>query len=82
MIVYRDCTTFTVLGGKIHLYSEDLQHGRNTVAEINGHFHYLGDELPNIAGAIYAWQDVNGRDLTNEELRQVFVDNNLISQGI
>jgi hypothetical protein len=82
MIVYRDCTTFKVLDGKIHLYSEELQHGRNTVAEVNGRFHYLGIELPNIAAAIFAWQEVNGRDLTAEELRQVMIDNHLLSQGV
>ncbi len=82
MSVYKDLVSFVVLGDTISLISDETSHGRNTVAEINDHYHYLGDEFPSIATAIFAWQEVNGRDLTNEELRQVMVDNHLISEGI
>jgi hypothetical protein len=81
-IVRHDCKTFTVLGQAIHLYSEVLESGRSTVAEINGQFHYLGTEYPTVSSAIFTWQDINKRELTNEELRQVMIENNLISQGI
>ena len=81
-IVRHDCKTFTVLGQVIHLYSEELDSGRSTVAEINGYYHYLDHEYPTVSTAIFAWQDVNRRELTNEELRQVMIENNLISQGI
>jgi hypothetical protein len=81
-IIRNDCVTFKVLGQEINLYSEDMEYGRNTVAEINNHFHHLGNEYPSISAAIFAWQEYNGRDLTNEELHQVMLDNNLISQGI
>lgn len=82
VIVHRDYTTFSILGQEINIYSEDLGHVRNTVAEMNGNFHYLGDEVPNVGSAVFAWQDVNGRDLTEDELRQVLIDNRLISQAI
>jgi hypothetical protein len=82
MIVRNDCTTFKVMGEDIHLYSEDLGYGLNTVADMGRHFHYMGNEPCNVATAIFAWQEVNGRDLTNEELRQVMVDNHLISEAI
>jgi len=82
MVLYRDCTTFKVLDKEIHLYSEDLGHCRNTVAEMDDFFHYLGNETPNVAAAILAWQEVNGRELTSEEFRQVLVDNQLLSQAI
>lgn len=82
MIVRRDCTTFKVLDKEVHLYSEELQQGRNTVAEIDVRLHYMGHEIPNIATAVYAWQEVNGRDLTTEEFRQVLLDNNIISQAV
>lgn len=82
MFVYKDYATFTVLGAKIHIISDETSYGLNTVAEINNHYHYLGNEHPNIAAAIFAWQEVNGRDLTTEELRQVMVDNHLLSQGV
>lgn len=81
MLLYRDCATFKVMNKEINIYSEDLENTRNTIAEIDDIIHYLGNEPPNVASAIFAWQEVNGRDLTNEELRQVLVDNNLLSQA-
>ena len=82
MLLYRDCTTFKVMDKEIHLYSEDLGYSLNTVAEMGDIIHYLGNETPNIAAAIFAWQEVNGRDLTAEEFRQVLIDNSLLSQAI
>jgi hypothetical protein len=82
MIVRNDGTLFKVLGQEIWLYSEDLGYDRNTVAEIGELYHHMGNEPPNVATAIFAWQEVNGRDLTSEELRQVMFDNHLISAGI
>ena len=82
MIVRNDGTLFKVLGQEIWLYSEDLGYVRNTVVDMGDHFHYMGSEPPNVATAIFAWQEVNGRDLTNEELRRVMTDNNLISAAI
>ncbi len=82
MIVYKDYVTFTVMGKEINLISNETAYGRSTVAELDNRFHYMDDEPPNVATAIFAWQEVNGRDLTNEEIRQVMVDNNLISSAI
>jgi len=55
MIVYKDYVTFTVLGEDIHLISDELDYGRNTVAEIKNRYHYLGNEYPTISAAIFAW---------------------------
>lgn len=82
MLVYKDYMTFTVMGKEIHLISDETDYGRNTVAEIDGHYHYMDDEPSNVATAVFAWQEVNGRDLTSEELRQVLLDNHLISEAI
>lgn len=79
MLVHKDCITFTVLGKEINLISDETVYGLNTVAEIDEHYHYMSNEFSNIATAIFAWQEVNGRDLTSEELRQVLVDNHLSS---
>jgi hypothetical protein len=71
------------MGDEIHLYSEELQHGRiNTVAELNEKFYHMGAEPPTISTAIFAYQEAKERELTGEELRQVMIDNNLISQGV
>ena len=45
MIVHKDYATFSILGQDINIFSEDLGRVRNTVAEIDGSFHYLGDEF-------------------------------------
>jgi hypothetical protein len=80
MLIRNDCATFQILGQIIHLYSEDLGYGLNTVADMGDHFHYLGDEIPNAISAVLAFQDVNGRDLTDDEFHQVMVDNNYIDE--
>jgi len=82
MIVYKDYVTFTILGEEINLISSETAYGRSTVAEISGDYHYLDNELPTIAAAVFAWQELNNRDLSNEELSQVMQDNKLISQAI
>ena len=82
MIVYKDHTTFTVLGREINLYSETLEHGQNTVAEMEKRTYYLGREQPQIGAAIIAWQVFNGRELTDEELRKVLTENHLDSSAV
>lgn len=82
MIVYKDYVVFTVLGEEIVLISSETSYGRSTVAEVNGQLHYLDSEPPTISSAIFAWQEMNNRDLSSEELRQVMVENKLISDAI
>ena len=81
-IVYKDYVVFTILGEEINLISSETAYGRSTVAEINDQYHYLDDELPSIAAAVFAWQELNNKDLTNEELEQIMADNKLISSAI
>lgn len=82
MIVYKDHTTFTVLGNEINLYSETLEYGQNTVAEMEKRIYYLGPEQPGVGAAIIAWQAFNGRDLTDEELRKVLAENHFESGAV
>jgi hypothetical protein len=82
MIVYKDYVVFIILGEEIILYSDDTCYGRNTVAEINGNYHYLDSEPPTITSAIYAWQEFYNKELTSEELHKVMVENKLISEAI
>lgn len=81
MLVYHNCASFRVLSSTIHLYSEKMHYGLNTVAEVDDKIHYLGNELPNITTAVFAWEDLNGRSMTKEELRQVMIDNEILQQG-
>ena len=82
MIVYKDYVVYTVLGKEINLMQCETDYGPSTVAEIDEKYHHMGNEPTNIATAIFAWQELNGRDLTSEELRQVLIDNNLFASNI
>jgi len=82
MIVYKDYSTFIIMGQEINLISDETDYGRNTVAEMSEAYHYLGDEYPSVAAAILAWQELSGRELTSDELHQVLVDNQLTSGAI
>lgn len=81
MIVYKDYVVFTIMEQEITLYSDETAYGRNTVAEINGSYHYLDSEPSSISSAIFAWQELYNKELTGEELHQVMVDNKLISEA-
>ena len=81
MIVYKNYQAFNLMGEELIIISDETAYGRNTVVEINKVFHHMGDEFPGVAAAIYAWQEVNGRDLTNEELHQILEDNSLLSKA-
>lgn len=80
--VDKNHMTFKVMGEVLGLISEETAYGRNTVVEIGNRYYYMGDEPPNVATAVFAWQEVNGRELTSEELHQVMIDNHLISDAI
>lgn len=82
MIVYKNYLAFNLLGEELIIISDETAYGRNTVVEIDKVFHYMGDEFPGVAAAIFAWQEVKGRDLTNEELHQILEDNKVLSQAI
>lgn len=82
MLVYKDYLTFTVMGKQINVISNETAYGRSTVVEIEDRYHYMDSEPPNVATAIFAWQEVNGRDLTSEEFRQAMEDNHIISGAI
>lgn len=82
MIVYKDYIVFNVMGQEINLISDEIYCGRNTVIEVNDQYHYVGSEPPTIATAIFAWQRLNNQKLTTEELKQVMLDNHLISEAI
>lgn len=82
MIVYKNYLAFKILDDEVSIISDETAYGRNTVVEINKVYHHMGNEFPGVAAAIYAWQEVNGRDLTNEELHQILEDNKILSQAI
>ena len=82
MIVYKDYSTFSILDQEINLILNETDYGQSIVAEVNNKYYYLGNEKPNIGTAIIAWQQVNGRDLNDDEFRLVLIDNHIIFDGI
>jgi hypothetical protein len=82
MFVDKSYMKFKVMGEDLAIISDETAYGKNTVVEIKNRYYYMGDEPSNVATAIFAWQEVNGRELTSEELRQVMVDNHFVSDAI
>lgn len=83
-IVFKDSNyiIFNVLGDEIGMIFDQTDYGRNTIAEVNGIFYYLGDEPPNLESAMFVWQDIYDRDLSVEELDKVLSDNNIALDAI
>ena len=82
MVVWKDCLAFKIMGKTIHLYSGETSYGLSTVADMDNHFYYLGGKAADITSAIFAWEAVNGRTLTDEEKHQSLIDNYLMSEAI
>jgi hypothetical protein len=82
MIVFKDYTMYHVLDKEVVLVSDDVGSGLNTVAEIDNNYYYLGNETPNILAAILAWQEFSGKDLSEDEMKQVLMVNDLYSGAV
>lgn len=80
MIVYKNYVSFIILGKEVNLISDETDYGQITFAEIDGTYFYRGHEQPTITAAIFAWQDVMGQEVTMDEMRQVMIDNHLLSE--
>lgn len=80
MIIYKNYKTFFVLGAEINIFNEESL--TISVAEINERIYYISSQGNDISSAIYAWQKTNNRELSDDEFRQVLIDNNLISMAV
>jgi len=72
---FNNFTTYNVLGIKISIVSFETDYGINTVAEINNHYHYLGNVDTDVYAAILTYQDINNKFLSDEEFDKVLKDN-------
>lgn len=75
MKVFDNSTRFSILGEDLHLFSSNTSYGWQTVAEFHSNYYYLGDQYINVETAINCWQEINGFQLTAEEI-QYIVDEN------
>lgn len=74
----KNYLTFKIFGQQISLISSETECGINTVAEMPNQYYYLGNEKANIMSAIFAWQEVNNREMNDKEIHQVLNDNGFI----
>ena len=77
-ILYNDCVAFLVMGQEVNMISDETDYGLSTVAEIDNQYIYLGQCLPDIKNAILAWQDFNDKEVTQQEMHQILIDNGLL----
>jgi len=78
MIIRQDYTTYSILESKVNIISDVVGGWRNTIAEVEDNFYYLGDEPDNLTTAVIIWQKINKRILSKEEYIRVLSDNNII----
>lgn len=76
-VLYKNYISFKILDATVNLISEENDNVRNTVAEIDGKYYYLGDEFPNVTAAVIAWQEFYDSELSEDQILQVMKDNNL-----
>jgi hypothetical protein len=82
MFLDSDVAKFKICGKTLLLISEEICYGRNTIADFENQLYYLGSDQQTISTAIHAWQTLNNRELTNDELRQTLIDNGHMSEAV
>ena len=75
MLVYKDYKTFNILGASIDLISCDVGSSTYVVAALGNRFYHLGNEIPDLATATYAWIQFTGKTLSVEDKQKIFLDN-------
>ena len=73
--VYKDYISFSILGEEINFICNETSYGKSSVAEMNALYFHLDNDLPAFTSAILLWQDIKCKDLSNEEIYQILVDN-------
>lgn len=79
---YNDIKTYQIKDALIGIFASQTAYGWHTIAEVDQQYHYLGDQLSNIATAIALWEDINDTKLSQIEVEQVMIDNSLKSFAV
>lgn len=64
---------------EVSMFSSQTSYGWHTVAEIKGHYYYLGDQLDNIITAIVLYEKLNNVVFTIGEVEDAMIKNSLRS---
>lgn len=78
MLIRKDCKTYLIAGTEVNIIYDIEGVYAISVAMIDDKIYYLGIEGDNISSAIFAYQEVNNRELTGDELKQALIDNKLL----
>jgi hypothetical protein len=79
---FSDFKVYQVKDTPISMTTSETEYGWHTIAEVNRHYHYLGDQLFNIATAIALWEKLNGKTLTSLEVEQTMIENGMKSDAV
>jgi hypothetical protein len=77
MIIYKNYSTFHVLGLTVNLITQPYLDGLNTVAEIKDKYYYLGNQTANVLAAIFAWELFWDKEISDEDFEKVLLENNI-----
>lgn len=75
MIVYKDYVTFFIIGKELNLISDIFYDKEYTIAEYNNSYYYLGEVSPTIESAIFAWEKINNKTLTPDDISRITINN-------
>ncbi len=80
-MIFDDTTTiYSVMGTSIALFDSETAYGIHTCAEVQDDYYYFGNTSGvSIETAVDCWQYINGRSLTQVEMREVMVENGLLA---
>jgi hypothetical protein len=78
MIVYDDGISYRILDSEVKFYADETAYGWNVVADYNKSYYNLGNESVGIELAVSFWQNQNNKMLSQDELKQIMTDNQLI----
>lgn len=75
---YDGGISYRIFDSEVKFYADETAYGWNVVAEYNDNLFYLGNESVGIELAVTFWQDQNEKLLSQDELKQIMIDNQLI----
>jgi hypothetical protein len=80
-VVYKNYLSFLICGERINLFSEKIEGNRYTIVEYSGIYNHIGDEPLGLSTAIIFYEQFHNINLNDEEMRQILIDNGVISEA-
>lgn len=77
MILYKNYIRYNIFSDIINVISDTTSYGLNTVIELDGKYHYIGNKEPNIFSVIDFYQNHYNVILDQEEISYILEENNI-----